>query len=149
MRFPDVIIELLSDTTREVDKGEKKTLYAQLFRTPEYYLYDPFSQEFIGYYLHGGHYQEMQPDVEQKIFSAVAGLYLGVREGWLRWLTADGVVVLTPLEWAEQERQRAEQERQRAEQERQRAEQAVQRAEQAEQLLAAYQRRFGNLDAPG
>jgi Uma2 family endonuclease len=135
MRFPDVIIELLSDTTREVDKGEKKALYAQLFRTPEYYLYDPFSQEFIGYYLHGGHYQEMQPDVEQKIFSAVTGLYLGVRDGWLRWLTADGIVVPTPLEWAEQEQQRAEQ--------------AIQRIAQAEQLLAAYQRRFGNLDAPG
>ena len=155
MRFPDVIIELLSDTTREVDKGEKKALYEQLFRTPEYYLYDPFSQEFIGYYLHGGHYQEVQPDAEQKIFSAVAGLYLGVRDGWLRWLSADGVVVPTPLEWAEQEHQRAEQEHQRAEQERQRAEQAVQQAEQAiqrasqaEQLLAAYQHRFGNLDAP-
>src|SRR4030095_9017012 len=117
--------------------------------TPEYYLYDPFSQEFIGYYLHGRHYQEVQQDAEQKIFSAVAGLYLGVRDGWLRWLTADGIVVPTPLEWAEQEHQRAEQERQRAEQERQRAEQAIQLATQAERLLAAYQRRFGHLDDPG
>jgi Uma2 family endonuclease len=156
MRFPDVIIELLSDTTREVDKGEKKALYEQLFRTSEYYLYDPFSQEFIGYHLHGRHYQEVQQDAEQRIFSAVAGLSLGVRDGWLRWLTADGVVVPTPLEWAEQEHQWAEQEHQRAEQERQRAEQAVQqaeqvrqRADQAEQLLAAYQRRFGSLDDPG
>jgi hypothetical protein len=69
-------------------------------------------------------------------------LYLGVRDGWLRWLTADGVVVPTPLEWAEQEHQRAEQAVQHAEH-------AIQRAAQAEQLLAAYQRRFGNLDAPG
>jgi Uma2 family endonuclease len=156
MRFPNLIIELLSDTTCEVDKGEKKELYEQLFRTPEYYLYDPFSQEFIGYYLYGGHYQEVQPDTEQRIFSAVTGLYLGVRDGWLRWLTADGVVVPTPSEWAEQERQRAEQAVQQAEQERQRAEQAIQQAEQAvqratqaEQLLAAYQRRFGHLDDPG
>jgi Uma2 family endonuclease len=81
MRFPNLIIELLSDTTCEVDKGEKKELYEQLFRTPEYYLYDPFSQEFIGYYLYGGHYQEVQPDTEQRIFSAVTGLYLGVRDG--------------------------------------------------------------------
>jgi Uma2 family endonuclease len=142
MRFPDVIIELLSDTTREVDKGGKKELYEQLFRTPEYYLYDPFHQECIGYYLHGGYYQGVQPDAEQKIFSAVAGLYLGVRDGWLRWLTADGVVVSTPLEWAEQERQRATQAVQQAEQ-------ARHRVAQAEQLLAAYQHRFGNLDAPG
>jgi hypothetical protein len=91
----------------------------------------------------------VQQDAEQKIFSAVAGLYLGVRDGWLRWLTADGIVVPTPLEWAEQEHQRAEQERQRAEQERQRAEQAIQLATQAERLLAAYQRRFGHLDDPG
>jgi hypothetical protein len=76
-------------------------------------------------------------------------LYLGVRDGWLRWFTADGGIVPTPLEWAEQQRQRAEQEHQRAEQERQRAEQAMQRASQAEQLLAEYQRRFGHLDAPG
>src|SRR4030095_14942727 len=110
--------------------------------TPEYYLYDPFSQEFIGYYLHGRHYQEVQQDAEQKIFSAVAGLYLGVRDGWLRWLTTDGIIVPTPEEWAEEEDQRGEQEQQRAEQ-------AIQRAAQAEQLLAAYQRRFGNLDAPG
>jgi Uma2 family endonuclease len=148
MRFPDVIIELLSDTTREVDKGEKKALYEQLFRTSEYYLYDPFSQEFVGYHLHGRRYQEVQRDAAQKIFSAATDLYLGVRDGWLRWLTADGVIVPTPLEWGEQERQRAEQERQRAEQEHQRAEQAIHRAEQAEQLLAAYQRRFGNLDDP-
>ena len=65
-----------------------------------------------------------------------------MRDGWLRWLTADGVVVPTPLEWAEQEHQRAEQAVQHTEQ-------AIQWAAQAEQLLATYQRRFGNLDAPG
>jgi hypothetical protein len=135
MRFPDLIIELLSDSTREVDKGEKKMLYERVFRTQEYYLYDPFSQEFLGYHLHGTRYQEMQLDAEQQIYSVVTGLYVGVREGWLRWLTTDGVVVSTPREWAEQERQRAEQ--------------AIQRAEQAEQLLDAYRRRFGNLEESG
>jgi Uma2 family endonuclease len=146
MRFPDVIIELLSDSTREVDKGEKKALYERVFRTQEYYLYDPFSQELLGYHLQGLHYQAMQLDAAQQIYSVVMELYVGVRAGWLRWLTAEGVVVPTPQEWAEQEHQRAEQEHQRAEQERQHAEQAVQRAEQAEQLLDAYRRRFGNLE---
>jgi len=41
MRFPDLIIELFSDTTRAVAKDEKKALYESLFRTAEYYLYDP------------------------------------------------------------------------------------------------------------
>jgi len=132
MQFPDLTIELLSDSTRGVDKGEKKVLYERAFRTQEYYLYDPFSQEFLGYHLQGLHYQERQPDAQQQIYSVVTGLYVGIREGWLRWLTTAGVVVPTPRELAEQERQRAEQ--------------AIQRAEQAEQLLDEYRRRFGNLE---
>jgi Uma2 family endonuclease len=139
MRFPDLIIELLSDTTREVDKGVKKDLYEGLFRTAEYYLYDPWSQEFLGYHLHGVRYHAVQPDAEQQIYSTVTGLYLGIREGWLRWLTEEGAVVPTPLELAEQEKQRATQAEQRATQ-------AEQRATQAEQLVAMYRRRFGDLE---
>lgn len=132
MRFPDVIIELLSDSTREVDKGEKKHLYARLFHTTEYYLYDPFSYEFTGYALRGVQYEEVAPDAEGRIFSPATGLYLGVRDGWLRWLAAQGAVLPLPSELAAQEKQRAER--------------AEQRAVQAEQLLEAYRRRFGNLE---
>jgi Uma2 family endonuclease len=155
MRFPDVIIELLSESTHETDKGEKKTLYEQVFHTGEYYLYDPISQEFFGYHLQGPHphYEEVNPDAAGKIYSPTVGLYLVVRNDWLRWMTPEGILLPTPMELAvqerqraEQERQRAEQERQRAEQERQRAEQERQRAEQAEQLLAEYRKRFGNLE---
>ena len=141
MRFLDVIIELLSDSTREVDKVEKKTLYERVFHMGEYYLYDPFSQEFVGYHLQGPHphYEEIKPDETGKIYSPTVGLYLIVRNEWLRWMTKEGVVLPSPMELAEQERQRAEQERQRAEQERH-------RAERAEQLLAEYQKRFGDLE---
>jgi Uma2 family endonuclease len=132
MRFPDLIIELLSDSTREEDRGAKKHLYERLFRTAEYYLYDPFSQEFTGYHLQGAFYGEVVPDREGKLHSPITGLYLAVRDNWLRWLTAEGEVVLTSRELFQQERQRAEQERQRA--------------EQAEQLLAAYRHRFGSLE---
>jgi Uma2 family endonuclease len=134
MRFPDVIIELLSASTRAIAKGEKKQLYAHLSRTAEYYLYDPYSYEFLGYRLQGMEYQDITPDVEGRMYSAVTGLSLGVRDGWLRWFTADGTVLPTPQELAEQAHQQAEQERQRA--------------ERAEQLLAAYQRRFGRLEEP-
>lgn len=147
MRFPDVIIELLSDSTREVDKGEKKTLYARVFHTTEYYLYDPISQEFIGYHLRGAQYEEVKPDAEGKIASPVTGLFLAVRDEWLRWLTTDGKLLLSPMELWEQERQRASQLEQRADQAEQRAGQAEQRADQAEQLLETYRRRFGELKA--
>jgi len=153
MRFPDVIIKLLSDSTRSEDEGSKKALYAELFRTSEYYLYDPYSQSFTGYQLKGNQYIEREADAEGRIYSEVTELYLAVRNDWLRWLTLDGEVVASPAERAGQERQRAEQERQRAEQEqlraeqeRQRAEQERQRAEQAETMLEAYRRRFGNLE---
>jgi len=82
MRFPDVIIELLSDSTRKVDKEEKKTFYERVFHTGEYYLYDPFSQEFVGYHLQGPqpHYEEVKPDVTGKIYSPTTGLYLLVQD---------------------------------------------------------------------
>ena len=153
MRFPDLIIELLSDSTRAVDKGDKKTLYERVFRTGEYYLYDPFSQEFTGYHLRATQYEERTPDEQGRLYSPAAGLYLVVHEDWLRWMTPGGEIVPTPQELAGHERQRAEQEQQRADHERQRAEQEQQRAdherqraEQAERLLAAYRQRFGQLD---
>jgi Uma2 family endonuclease len=132
MRFPDIIIELLSDTTRETDKREKKTLYERVFHTTEYYLYDPESQEFLGYHLQRGQYQTAGPDKEGRVYSPSADLYLVVRDGWLRWMTPQGDILPTPMELAGQEQHRAEQERQRA--------------ERAEHLLALYKQRFGNLD---
>jgi len=152
MRFPDVIIELLSDSTRNIDKGEKKVLYERVFRTQEYYLYDPFSQEFFGYHLHRLRYRRRRPDAEQKIYSPVTDLYLAVRDGHLRWQTEAGVVLPTPEEHAERTERRFERERLRAEQAQQQAEQAQQqaeqerlRAEQAEAILEEYRRRFGSL----
>ena len=153
MRYPDVIIELLSDTTRDEDMGAKKALYESEFGTSEYYLYDPFSHEFLAYRLQAGGYRAVAPDDDGSVYSPLTHLRLGVHDGWLRWLTAAGILVPTPRELADRERQRADRERELAEQERQRAdrehelaEQERQRAEQAEQLLAAYQARFGNLE---
>jgi Uma2 family endonuclease len=84
-----------------VTRGRKKTLYERLFRAPEYYLYDPFSQEFLAYCLQCGRYHEVHLDAACTIHSAVTGPSLGIRDGWLRWLSAEGVVVPTPRELAE------------------------------------------------
>ncbi len=164
MRFPDVIIELLSDSTRETDKKEKKKLYAQVFGTPEYYIYDPFSYEFIGYRLSGRAYKTVKPDRENRIYSQIAGLYLAVRNDRLRWMTEDGQILpsheelsgrleknlLEEHKRAESEWQRAESEWQRAESEKQRAEQERQRAEQAEQRAALLADKLKQLGiAPG
>ena len=125
MRFPDVIIELLSDSTRAVDKGEKKALYERVFRPGEYDLYDPFSQEFTCYHLRATRYAERTPDEQGRLYSPAAGLYPAVHKDWLRWMTPEGAIVPTPQELADHEHQRGE---------------------QAERLLAAYRQRFGQLD---
>lgn len=139
MRFPDLIIELLSESTREEDEGAKKDLYEKVFRTGEYYLYDPLSQEFKGYHLKVRRYEKVEPDEDRKIYSPVTDLYLIIRGEWLRWMTKEGVIVPTPRELVEQEKQRAEQAEQRAEQ-------AERQLEQMRRQLEEYRRRFGKLE---
>ncbi len=135
-QYPNLIIEILSDSTANTDRGLKKQIYQNIFRTPEYFWFDPSTQEFKGFQLLAGVYQDLQPDSRGWLWSQQLELYLGVYESKLRFFTPDGELILNPEEAALQEIQRAEQEKQRAEQEKQRAEQEKQRAEQAEQQAA-------------
>ncbi|OUL27108.1 hypothetical protein BV378_10565 [Nostoc sp. RF31YmG] len=145
---PDVVIELLSPATAATDKDEKKLIYQNQMRVPEYFWFDPFNpDDWAGFSLGSGVYQPIVANAESQLVSQALGLallrwqgtYKGVNTTWLRWATLDGELLPTAEEkarqWAEQERQRAEQERQRAEQETQRAEQERQRAERAELQL--------------
>lgn len=69
----------------------------------------------------GGEYQPLEPNSQGWLWSQQLNLYLGVYQNKLHFFTAEGELVLSPEEVAEQERQRAEQEHQRAEQEKQRS----------------------------
>jgi len=142
MRFPDVIIELLSDSTRKIDKGLKKELYARVFKTPEYYFYDPHSQEFQGHRLSEDRYETIIPDDQNRIFSHATGLFLVIHDNWLRWMTKDGQIVPTPFELSYQEKQRADQEKIRADQEKIRADQEKIRADQEKQKAAQSEKRL-------
>src|SRR5262249_27454330 len=103
-------------------------------------IYDPLRQVMPDvltiYRLSGTDYERHSslrfPDIGLGV-TLWDGTYEGKTDTWLRWTDADGNLILTGKERAEQEHQRAEQERQRAEQERQRAEQERQRAEQERQ----------------
>jgi Uma2 family endonuclease len=140
-KYPNVLIELLSDSTASVDKGLKKQLYQDIFRTPNYFWFDPKSLEFAGFHLVDGAYQPISPHPRGWLWSQQLGLYLGTHDSKLRFFTPEGQLIPLPEEDAqyqvEQERQRAEQERQRAEQERQRAEQAEQALENLRHQLKA------------
>src|SRR5688572_19099343 len=50
-RLPDVVVEVTSDTTAHVDYGIKKQIYAQVWRTPAYFIFDPETEKLEGYRL--------------------------------------------------------------------------------------------------
>ncbi len=148
---PDVVIELMSETTADFDKTEKKRIYQDKLQAPEYFLYDPFEYELLGYSLRRGRYEPIEPDAEGRLMSERLGLvlrlwegsYCGVTERWLRWATLDGMLLPTGEELAEKEKERAEKERERAEKEKRRAQEAERKAEELEATLARYRERFG------
>ncbi|MBD1840526.1 Uma2 family endonuclease [Coleofasciculus sp. FACHB-64] len=107
-KYPDLIIELLSTSTANIDRNLKKDLYQNRFRTPEYFWFEPEDLELAGFRLVGEQYQAIVPNPQGWLWSEVLDLYLGVEAGKLRYFTPEGSLVLTPEEAAEQERRRAE-----------------------------------------
>ncbi len=98
-KYPDIIIELLSESTAEVDRTTKRQLYQDRFRTPEYFWFDPESLEFVGLRLIGNCYQEI-PNQPQGKWSETLELYLAILDGQLRFFKPDGELVPTPQESA-------------------------------------------------
>ena len=170
-RFPDLIVEITSPSTKSKDTGENLKLFAQVFRTREYFWYDEEAEEWMGYRLEGESYVPIEVNERGWRWSEVLGAWLGVSElpyrgwryRWLRLYDAEGRLVPTGEELAAAERERAEAERQRAEraerriererrraeQERQRAEAERQRAEQAERRLAELEAELKRLRSEG
>jgi len=100
-KYPDLIIELLSTSTANIDRNLKKDLYQNRFRTPEYFWFDPENLEFAGFRLVGEQYQAIVPTAQGWLWSEVLDLYLGVAGGKLRYFTQEGFLVPTPEETAE------------------------------------------------
>jgi Uma2 family endonuclease len=141
-KAPDVVIELLSATTRRQDKGEKMQVYRDCMRVPEYFWFDPFDPaDLAGFRLNGGRYEPIEPDAGGRLASAALGLtllrwsgtYRGLTGTWVRWASADGEPLPTD---AEAGASKAAAEAARADAERQ-------RAERAEAELAALQAELG------
>lgn len=141
-RFPDVIVELLSPTTRKIDLTIKKEIYETIFKTREYFCYDPDDEKLIGWRLgNDGKYRPIKPNAKGFLWCKKLGLWLGKWTGvylgkpavWLRFYDEEFKVVPT---FADKGEQRAEQEKQRAEQEKQRADQLASEVEHLKKLLA-------------
>jgi Uma2 family endonuclease len=116
-KYPNIIIEILSDSTADVDRGLKKQLYQDVFRTPDYFWFDPDSLEFQGFHLLDGTYHPLVPNPQGHLWSQQLGLFLGIYQQKLRFFTPEGKLVPSPEE----------------------------EVAQAEELLARYQERFGEL----
>jgi Uma2 family endonuclease len=161
-KAPNVVIELLSETTAQQDKERKKEIYQNQLRVPEYFWYDPFHPEdFAGFYLNGGQYRPLEPDTDNSYVSQQLGLksvqwrgsYKTVETVWLRWATLEGELLPTENELrreaqqqaqqAQQQAQQAQQQAQQAQQEVQQARQEAQQAQQTNEKLAAKLRELG------
>ncbi|HBL12058.1 MAG TPA: hypothetical protein DD379_11735 [Cyanobacteria bacterium UBA11162] len=112
-RYPDVIVELLSPSTAEVDTGAKKDLYEQTFRTPNYYVFDPFDPNSLRGWrldLERG-YVEVIPNEQGWLWCQRLGLWLGTWEGtveekpgvWLRFYDQQGNLIPLPEEAAQEQ----------------------------------------------
>jgi Uma2 family endonuclease len=107
-RYPDVIVEILSESTATSDRISKKELYQTTFRTPEYFWFSPETLEFQGFYLIKNVYQPITPNAQGWLWSDELNLFLGIRDRQLRYFTAAGELVPTPQEAALQETQQRE-----------------------------------------
>lgn len=107
-QYPNVIVEVISQSTAQVDKGLKKQIYQDVFRTPEYFWFHPNRLELAGFLLVGGQYQPLEANDRGWLWSQQLELYFGVQNRQLRFFTREGQLVPTPAEVAEVAQQRAE-----------------------------------------
>ena len=125
---PDVIIELLSESTATTDKTEKKFIYQNQLKVAEYFWFDPFApDDLAGFGLKHGVYVPIPPDSQGRLSSRCLdlvllrwyGVYEGVETTWLRWATRAGELLPTKdekLQAAERQAEMAEQHAKTAEQ---------------------------------
>lgn len=121
-KYPDLVVEFISSSTREKDVNKNVKFYRKVFRTREYFWFDRRAGVLKGYRLtNGGDYAEIAPNEHGWLWSEVLNAYLGAWDGkyrgrrylWLRLYDRQGRLIPTAQE---AERERAEQERERAEQ---------------------------------
>ena len=131
---PFLVVELLSPGTEAEDLGQtlrdvtrpptKWQVYEQILKIPYYAVYDRHALNFRLFRLVATRYEEMTIEHQRHWFTEL-NLGLGVFPGtcskyegqWLRWYDAQGQMIPSDREDADQARQRAEQESLRAEQE--------------------------------
>ncbi len=104
--YPNVIVELASPSTIQIDLGKKKDLYEKLFRTPYYFVYDPKEKRLYGWCFDQNGYEPVEPDSNGRMRCEQLGADIGLWEGeicrvharWVRLFDIDGNLVPTKAE---------------------------------------------------
>ncbi len=107
-RVPNVVVELLSESTAEEDRVEKKRVYLEQLDVREYYCYDPDGRVLEGWRKGKRKPTAIKPTAGQ-LWSEELDLSLGTWDGvcltyhdtWLRLFDAAGELVPTPAEAAD------------------------------------------------
>ncbi|MEQ8539589.1 MAG: Uma2 family endonuclease [Coleofasciculus sp. D1-CHI-01] len=117
--YPDVIVELMSPSTAAMDTGTKKDIYERIFRTPDYFVFNPFDPNSLqGWHLDASQqYQPLVPNEQGWLWCQTLGLWVGTWHGtidretavWLRFYDQEGNLVPLPEEAAQQEVEAAQQ----------------------------------------
>jgi Uma2 family endonuclease len=123
-RYPELVVEMMSPTTRHLDLGRKLYIYSEIWKVSEYYAFDLETGELHAFAFKAGerHLVKRTPDASGRYFSEILGAHVGVGEGGfgnhqlpvVRLFDASGVPVPTSAERARAESERAQAESQRA-----------------------------------
>jgi Uma2 family endonuclease len=99
-KLPDVVVELTSESTAHVDRGDKMRIYAQIWRTPVYFIFDPDTEKLEGFALDAARraYVPLGPNQNGDFAVAPLGLSIGLRatryrdyeRAFVRWIDAEG-----------------------------------------------------------
>ena len=145
-KLPDVIFEFTSESTQQQDVKSKFSTYERIFKTSEYFLFDPRG-EFLtprlqGYRLIGGEYVRLET-TDGRLFSERLGLELYVVDNRLTFYDPKTKSVLKRLresnEFIEMLSSQIEAEKRRSEAEKQRADDNQAMIEKLMAQLAARQ----------
>jgi len=112
-RLPDVIVELISPSTATIDRGEKRVLYGNVFRTAEYFCYDPIGDRLEGWRQGPAGYVPIPAEADGRLWCQQLGVFVGRWDGTYlkttgrlpRFFAPDGSLVLTGQELTAQKAQ--------------------------------------------
>ncbi len=106
-------MELTSPSTARTDKVRKKAIYEGTFRTPDYFIYDPFDANSLqGWHLGADQrYHSLERNERGWLWCETLGYWLGTWEGtidretaiWARFYDPEGNLIPLPEEAAQEQ----------------------------------------------